>query len=134
MRFPYLRLSPQDFAPIIPVKLEGVNGWLEFEAYIDSGASFSIFHADRAELLGIDYKKGTTVYPVVGDGGLLEVYLHNVSVILADEKFSAVIGFSKHLGSGFNLLGRKSFFDLFRICFDDINHIVDLNRIKKFSR
>lgn len=129
MRFPYFQLAPKNFAPIVPVKLQGKEGMIEFEAYIDSGASYSIFHTDRAELLGIDYTKGKTAYLVVGDGGLLEIYLHNIPVIFAGKEFIATIGFSKNLGSGFNLLGRKSFFDRFRICFDDFHKIVDIAEI-----
>lgn len=127
MRFPYFQITPKDFAPIIPISLKGKSGWLEVEAYIDSGASFSIFHSDKSDILGIDYTKGKLVYLTVGDGGLLEVYLHNLPVTVAQENFSAVIGFSKHLGSGFNLLGRKTFFEIFRICFDDVKRVVELS-------
>ena len=44
MRFPYYQLGPNDFAPIITLKILGQDGWVALEAYIDSGASFSIFH------------------------------------------------------------------------------------------
>ncbi|MBI3443572.1 hypothetical protein HY008_02790 [Candidatus Woesebacteria bacterium] len=131
MRFPYYQITVKDFAPIIPIKIQGPKGWLEFEAYIDSGASVSIFHADRAEILGIDIQDGDSLYLTVGDGGLLEVYLHKVTVELASEQFSSTIGFSDHLGVGFNLLGRKSIFEHFRICFDDLNRFIELTPISK---
>lgn len=130
MRFPYFQLGPNDFAPIITLKILGKEGWIDFEAYIDSGASFSIFHIDRAEILGIDYKKGRPIYLTVGDGGLLEIYLHKLKVELANKRFTAEIGFSKQLGVGFNLLGRRSFFDYFRICFDDFHRWIDLTALK----
>ena len=126
MRFPYLEVSPTEFAPIIPLKLLGKEGWIDFEAYIDSGASFSIFHADRAEILGIPTDKGKEVLLTVGDGGLLKVYIHKIHVELANESLIAEIGFSKQLGVGFNLLGRKSFFDQFRICFNDGEKFVEI--------
>lgn len=126
MRFPYFRVAPHYFAPIVPLRIYGRNGWVGFEAYVDSGASFSIFGADRAEILGIDYTKGERILLTVGDGDRLEVYLCRLRVELANKVFSARIGFSEQLGIGFNLLGRKSFFDHFRVCFDDLHKYVDL--------
>lgn len=126
MRFPYYQLGSDDFAPIITLKLLGQHGWVALEAYIDSGASFSIFHKDRAEILGIDHRKGKRVHLTVGDGGLLEIYLHKLQVDLANSRFLAVIGFSDQLGVGFNLLGRRTFFDRFQICFNDQKRFVAL--------
>jgi len=126
MRFPYYQVAINYFAPIILLKIYGKGGWISFEAYIDSGASFSIFSVDRAEILGLDYTKGKRVFLTVGDGSLIEVYLHRLKVELANKVFFAQIGFSKQLGVGFNLLGRRSFFDRFRICFDDLHRFVEL--------
>lgn len=129
MRFPYFQLGPNNFAPIITLKILGEDGWLGLEAYIDSGASFSIFKADRAAILGIDYSKGKPIFLTVGDGGLLEVFIHKLEVELAGKQFAANIGFSKQLGVGFNLLGRKSFFDRFCICFNDKDRCVELHTL-----
>jgi len=129
MRFPYFQLEKDNFAPIIPLKILGREGWITFEAYIDSGASFSIFNIDRAEILGIHPKRGEKIYLTVGDGGLLEVYIHRLQVELSDLRFMAQIGFSYQLGIGFNLLGRKSFFEHFRICFDDKKRFVEVYNI-----
>ena len=130
MRFPYFQLGPRDFAPIVPIKMLGKEGWMAMEVYVDSGASFSIFGTDRADLLGIDYKRGRPVHLIVGDGGSLEVLLHKVSVEFAATEFVAEIGFSQQLGIAFNLLGRKSFFDRFRICFDDRHRRLDVTPLK----
>lgn len=129
MRFPYFQVAANVFAPIIPLKIQGQAGWLELEAYIDSGATLSIFNIDRAQILGFDYKKGKQIHLTVGDGGLLEVFVHKLKVQLAGEKFLAAIGFSKQLGVGFNLLGRRSFFDRFEICFNDRKRIVELHKL-----
>ena len=129
MRFPYYKLERDNFAPIIPLKILGSEGWITFEAYIDSGASFSIFNKDRAEILGIDPKKGEGISLTVGNGGLLEVYVHKLQVEFANVRFSALIGFSYQLGVGFNLLGRKSFFERFKICFDDKHRFVELHNL-----
>jgi len=127
MRFPYYQLGPNDFAPIIPLKILGQEGWVSMEAYIDSGASFSIFHTDRAEIFGIPYQKGRQIHLTVGDGGLLKVYIVKLAVELADSRFRAEIGFSEQLGVGFNLLGRRGFFDYFQICFNDKQRFVELH-------
>lgn len=127
MRFPYFQLGPKDFAPIIPLQLFGKDGWLAVEAYIDSGATFSIFKKERAEILGINYKEGKKVHLTVGDGGLLAVYLVRLKVKIGDYEFVSPVGFSEQLGVEFNLLGRKGFFDHFRVCFNDKNRFVELN-------
>lgn len=129
MRFPYFQLSPKYFAPIVPIKILGKDGWIDFEAYIDSGASYSIFKSDRAEILGLDYKKGQEFFLTVGDGGILKVYIHRLKVELANKNFVAHVGFSNQLGIAFNLLGRKSFFENFQICFNDAGRFVDLQVI-----
>lgn len=129
MRFPYYHVNVEEFEPIVTLKVLGKEGWVELEAYIDSGASFSIFHKDRADVLGINYETGQEIFVTVGDGGLLKVYLHKLKVELANEKFTASMGFSNQLGVGFNLLGRKSFFDRFLICFNDKKRFVELNKI-----
>ena len=129
MRFPYYQLGPSDFAPIIPLHILGKEGWVSVEAYIDSGASFSIFHTDRAEILGIPYKTGRQIHLTVGDGGLLEVYVVKVQVEVADSRFRTEIGFSEQLGVGFNLLGRRGFFDRFQICFNDKQRFVEFHSL-----
>lgn len=131
MRFPYFELGPGDFAPIVPLSILGRDGWLGLEAYVDSGASVSIFQADRAELLGVPYQRGRKLRLTVGDGGVIEVYVHALRVELGGERFLADIGFSRQLGVGFNLLGRRSFFERFRICFDDTRRVVEFHPVLK---
>ena len=87
------------------------------EAYVDSGASLSIF-SYRKEF-EIDLEKGNLVYVTVGDGGNIPVYIHSMEMEIGKERFSAEIGFSKRLGIGFNIIGRRDNFDVFDICFSD---------------
>lgn len=53
------------------------------------------------------------------------MYIHKLKVKFADKEFEAKIGFSKKLGIGFDIIGRKNFFDNFKICFDEKNKIVE---------
>ncbi|UCG69158.1 MAG: hypothetical protein JSV09_15460 [Thermoplasmata archaeon] len=122
MNFPYIFLEGR-YLPIVPLELKG-NEWIELRAFVDSGASYSIFHADIAEILGLDFTKGEKNYMTVGDGVQIPVYTHDVKVHFSQQEFTAKIGFSNKLGIGFDILGREGFFDRFIICFDDKEKIV----------
>ena len=54
MNFPYVEFAGK-FLPIIPIKFKAEEGWIEFKAYVDSGAGYSIFHSDVAELIGLKH-------------------------------------------------------------------------------
>jgi len=124
MKFPYVEHVGK-FLPIIPVELKGKEEWLEFDAYVDSGAGYSIFHSDVAEILRIEIEKGKEHYVIVGDGSQIKVFIHQLRIRLADMEFEATVGFSRRLGIGFNVIGQKDIFDRFRICFDGSEKVVD---------
>lgn len=125
MRFPYREFSRGQFAPIVNVEVWTGGRWIGIDAYVDSGATYSIFHTDVAEILGLDYHRGRKIMIRVGDGNQIPVYAHKLPVQFAGHKFTAVIGFSQSLGVGFNLLGRVDFFDRFRVCFNDKEKVLD---------
>jgi len=125
MKFRYQQKHGK-YLPIIPIRLRSVEGeWITFDAYVDSGATYSIFTEEIGEILGIDVEKGDKIHITVGDGSLITAYLHSIEVWIGEYEFSAIVGFSKHLGIGFNILGRAGFFDRFRICFDEIKRTVE---------
>lgn len=62
---------------------------------------------------------------MVGDGSRIRVYIHSLDIRLANEEFTARIGFSHRLGIGFNILGQEDIFDRFRICFEWREGIVE---------
>ena len=47
---------------------------------------------------------------------------------IGEVEFKAEVGFSERLGVGFNLLGRKDVFEIFKVCFDDRKKIVSFLR------
>lgn len=106
--------------PIIPVEIRRVR----IDAYVDSGAYFSIFSTQEAEALGIQYRKGKPASAIVGDGNLIPVFYHILTIKIGNISFPATIGFSPRLGVGFNLLGRKDIFEQFIVIFDDVKKIV----------
>jgi len=105
--------------PMIPIKMRGQDRWFEFWAFVDSGATYSIFASKEAEGLGIDIRGGRRTMVVVGDGSYIPVYLFNIPVRIVEIEFTSEIGFSERLGVGFNLLGRRDIFRSFKVCFSD---------------
>lgn len=99
--------------PIVPVEINN----REFYGFLDSGA---------AEILGIEAEKGDKIEITIGDGSSIPTYLQKLEVKFAGKKFEASIGFSNRLGIGFNIIGRKDFFENFRICFDERNKAVEV--------
>jgi len=125
MKFKYQRLAGK-LMPVVPIELKG-REWVSYDAYVDSGAGYSIFHSDVAEDLQIRLEDGEKTYITVGDGSQIIVYLHKLIVKIAEQEFKANIGFSRHLGIGFNIIGRRDIFDRFKICFDDKEKIVEFH-------
>ena len=117
--FPY-KTYRDLLCPIILLGLHGPHGWKRTEAYVDSGASVSIFTVNEAKRLGIRYETGAERFMTVGDGSLIPVYLHDLPIQIGNRRLSAAIGFSPRLGVGFNLLGRQDIFSHFDVTFSDI--------------
>src|SRR5437016_5776311 len=103
------RLSPMISAGI---RLEGV--WYPIEMYVDSGAAYTILRAKVATDVGFDYESGTKINVQVGDGSMIPIFLHRLSLQIGNTHRVATIGFSAKLGVPFNLLGRVGVFEHFR--------------------
>jgi hypothetical protein len=117
--------------PIVTIEVQGNKTKKYIDAYVDSGASISIFSIQEAIRLGINYQKGKEIFITVGDGSSIPVHLHNLSVRVGDTSFRASIGFSPRLGVGFNLIGRKDFFANFDITFSDSTKTVTFLPVNK---
>ncbi len=128
MKYPYIQFRNR-FLPIVPIRFRlGNNDWVEFKAYADSGAGYSVFHENVIEILGLELEDGNKEYVTVGDGSLIPVYMHRIVVQLALEEFDAMIGFSKQLGIGFNIIGRRDIFERFKVCFMENERVVEFIR------
>jgi hypothetical protein len=88
-----------------------------FEALIDSGASRCIFHADLGKAVGFDVRKGEEehTYGISGQPSML--YLHKISLYVAGQPVTITGGFSYDIPLA-AVLGRRGFFDNFKITFD----------------
>lgn len=118
MKFEYTEIEDQ-LIPIVPIKIKCIHEYVELLCVIDTGATFSIFPADVAEILGIRLEDGQETEIVCGDGNTLRTYVHILPASIAGKEFSAHIGFSKGLGASFNVMGRRDIFDKFTICFHE---------------
>ena len=117
--FRYLKDAQGRHAPIVYLQVWTGNRWLYLQAYVDSGASWSIFHADVAQLLGLKLSGAKRRYVALGNGSVIPVFLHRVRVRFAGAEFLIPAGFSDALKVGFNVLGRAGLFDRFVMSFND---------------
>lgn len=125
--FPYLEKDGQYF-PIAEVTLRHAERVITVKALIDSGASFSVFHPEIAEYLGIKIERGKKVY-LTGIGGRILGYLHKVMLDLAGKTFECKLVFSPEFKVSFNLLGRDNFFAPFVISFAEAKRKVIIKTI-----
>ena len=116
--FPYKHYL-KDLYPIIKIHVKGPKGILKTEAFVDSGASKSIFMTEFAVQLGIDTTKGEAGYTLVGDGDYIPVFTHQVPVQIGHIWVMTTLSFSSQLGADFHLLGQQDIFD---------NFIITINR------
>jgi hypothetical protein len=126
--FPY---SPAigKLSPIIPVGILLQGQWRVADMYVDSGAFYTLIHAQFGLACGLDYKKGRKTYAQVGDGSLIPIYLHRLPLQIGTKCFTATVGFSEKLGVRFNLLGRQDVFEQFTICFQEKHRIVSFQPV-----
>lgn len=124
MKFNYVEFEGK-YLPVIPIKVKGKE-WVEFKAFVDSGAGYSVFKASAAEILGFDIEKGNKEFVKIGDGSFIEVFTFRLPVSIADKEFEAKIGFSHSLGIGFHIIGRQDIFHNFKICFNETEKTVEL--------
>jgi len=89
--------------PIITLAIKYGDRWYPVEAYMDSGATYSVFTAQVANRIGLDYRTGRRIFVQVGDGSFIPVYLHELDVQIGSYRFLTTLGFSDKLGNFFVL-------------------------------
>lgn len=88
-----------------------------FEALIDSGATYCIFHHDIGKAVGFDIEKGEKEETVGVSGKPSVIYLHNISLFVLGGMIRIRGAFSREIPVA-GVLGRKGFFEHFKITFD----------------
>lgn len=122
---PYLKYKNSDGSyqslPIVPVRLacNKKHQWLL--ALLDSGADFSLFNNSIARLLDIEVSEGREiqVYGVM-DFAQTNAYLHQVNLAIKDlGSVDTNVAFTNDESyPDLPILGRRGFFDKFRIEFE----------------
>lgn len=102
------------FLPLIDVAI----GDLGIVALVDSGASYSLFHAALGEHIGLNIKAGQKFVSFGVDGKPIESFLHLTRVTIGGNSAMISISYSYDLQTPYPLLGQRGFFEKFRICFD----------------
>ncbi len=101
--------------PLIPIRLYSHRYSFKTWAYVDTGATYSIFEFSLLAVLDLKVSQAIRKEMfVVGDGSFIPGWIFRLSVEIADYKFKDDIAFSDRLNVGFNLLGRKDIFEKFR--------------------
>lgn len=121
MKFSYRKIPVNNqrtiAIPLLDVRLG--NNQLPVVCIIDSGATFSFFHASLGEQLGLDIKSGIKMTAGGVTGAGFTSYLHkNILLEFGGCECFVNIAFSYELGTPFNLLGQHNFFEKFKVCFD----------------
>ena len=116
--------------PVIPVRLGFGASSLQYQALIDSGADFSIFHREFGELLGINIESGIPLdFGGVQKGSSSVAYLHEVTLIIGGWKYKVMAAFSEDISDkSYGILGQKGFFDLFCVKFDYQKEEIELKQ------
>ena len=127
--YPYLKLRER-FFPIIPIKLVSNDIIVDTLAYLDSGASVSLFRSDIANQMNIDIEDGEKIH-LEGISGKIAVYVHRLKIMIADIEFILKVGFSEEYVASFNPLGRDNFFAKFIVTFDEIKRKIILESIEE---
>ena len=105
-----------------------------FEAVVDSGSPWCLFHAQIGESIGIKIDTGQ----VGGLGGVLAgasspVYFHRVKLLLPIGMIETTAGFSHDLSVA-AILGRQGFFDNCTVTFDPSQSEFGELEVERFHR
>lgn len=100
-----------------------------YEVLVDSGADLCIFHAEMADVLGIDFKKGKP-QEVFGVGGKASLfYIHPIEIVVGGWKYTIEAGFMPDVSGRkiqYGLVGQLGFFDTFVVKFDRAKEEIEL--------
>ncbi|MBI4355729.1 MAG: retropepsin-like domain-containing protein [Candidatus Omnitrophica bacterium] len=99
---------------------------IAYEALVDSGADYSIFHAQIGEALGLDIRRGSRV-TFAGVGGVAqEGFRHRIELDIQQQRFASHVVFAPGLKIPYGILGQEDLFERFVIVFDHKHGWLDL--------
>lgn len=121
----YQRFGPF-YRPLIPITIQYNKIKLNYLALLDSGADFNIFHADLADILGIDLSKlKTTSFGGIQRGTESKGHYSAFKLGVEDFSFNAPVVFSRDISpDGYGILGQQGFFDHFKVTFEHKKRLI----------
>jgi hypothetical protein len=141
-RYKALEISPSKsvnrklvvWRPIIPVYLFNNKKIIGYEAIMDSGADFNIFHSEIADILGINYKKGHKRRLFGLSSQKIKGYEHEVEIkIQGFGKYKTKIIFSNQIPvNSFGVLGNIGFFNHYNVNFKYNEKLISINLASKY--
>lgn len=121
MKFPYLTLpSTTSFGRTIIDKVPILK--IEFKEFylncmIDTGAYVSMMPAEFGVAIGLNIKRGEPLLVTGLDNITIPSYIHKVEFYVGKILCKIEVAFSEKFKFPFGLLGRRDFFDIFKIHF-----------------
>ena len=150
-RYKALEISPSKsvnrklvvWRPIIPVYLFNNKKIIGYEAIMDSGADFNIFHSEIADILGINYKKGHKRRLFGLSSQKIKGYEHEVEIKMREAartllesgfgKYKTKIIFSNQIPvNSFGVLGNIGFFNHYNVNFKYNEKLISINLASKY--
>jgi hypothetical protein len=111
----------------LPVELRLGNDSTEFEAKLDTGSSFCVFERSRGEAIGIKIETG--LRDRVGTAtGSFWVFGHQVTLVIEDYEFDAMVYFAEEENFKRNVLGRRGAIENLKIGIIDYHGKLYLSR------
>ena len=135
MDFPYKEVKKGIFRPVIPVYLHSNKESFGYEAMLDSGADYNIFHGDIGRALNLEIEKGeeTAFGGITSEEGSESVgYIHKVELeVIKGERFDSFAIFSDKIADleGYGVLGQLGFFNNYTVKFMYKDKKVRVSRI-----
>ena len=122
---PYRAFFPnEEPKPLISIQLDGYG---EIHALLDSGADTTSLPLAFAKQARIDYEKGIPRMSECAHGDTSEGWEVSCLIEFNGESLQVPICFSEDMGNP-PLIGRKGFFEVFRVTFDEKRREITLER------
>ena len=127
MKFPYKKFVAQSrpggstsvvARPVIPVHLASGTSRVACEALVDSGADYSIFHAQIGEAIGMEIRKGRRMLFAGVAGVTQEGFRHSVRLGVGKWRLPCDVVFAYGLKIPYGILGQAELFESFVVVFD----------------
>lgn len=111
----------------LPVELRLGNNSIVFDAKIDTGSSFCVFERKHGEAIGIEIETGLR-NRVGTAAGSFWVFGHQVTLIVEDYQFDAMVYFAEEESFNRNVLGRRGAIENLKIGIIDYDGKLYLSR------